>query len=163
MDLPGPTGVAHARIPAPALADLHQVAPEVFAMRMHAVMSKPPHSCYLTPYSVGEYRMMRCFQADGGRIGGAIVDRGYGRQEIVSVYNVGSRAGGGWEMVDALVAMGGNYIECFRGYLSDGYAKRGFVEIGSEPWNPRLAPDDWDVSRGGTPDLVQMAFTQPRR
>jgi hypothetical protein len=164
VELPSYAGapIPSPRTPAPGLPDLRQVSPEFFSTRIQTVRQKPPYSCYLTPFSTAEYRSMRCFLAHGDVIGGAIVDRGAGRHEIVSIYNNGCRPGGGWDMVDALVAMGGNYVECYRGYLSDNYAKHGFVEIGSEPWDSALAHEDWDVRRGGTPDVVHMALKTQR-
>ena len=135
-----------------------QVSPERFARLVGAAIRSRSQGG-LTEYSVADYRRMRCFVGEEGRIGGAILDRGNGYRELVSVFNNGGRQGSGWHLVDALIAHGANYLECFRGYLSDRYAEVGFVEVWSTPWDPALAPNRWNPA-DGTPDVVCMALAQ---
>lgn len=50
---------------------------------------------------------------------------------------------------------GATKLDCFEGFLSEAYAKHGFVEVKREPWDQEKAPAHWNEAHG-TPDLIYM-------
>lgn len=65
---------------------------------------------------------------------------------------------------DLLVAhaksMGATHLDAYEGYLPSLYERNGFVEVDRVAWDDRYAPNGWDYSRSGRPDVVYMALPQ---
>ena len=58
--------------------------------------------------------------------------------------------------IEHAVVCGARQLYCFDGMLLGFYSRHGFREISRAPWDERFAPQDWDYSRFGRPDLLLM-------
>ena len=91
-----------------------------------------------------------------GNSGVAIGTKGADKGNIVGVFNnpKGPHHGTMPYLITNALVNGGNKLDCYDGFLSDSYAKYGFVPVGKTPFNIEYAPEGWDVKTMGTPDVV---------
>ncbi len=78
--------------------------------------------------------------------------------DLQGLFNVGAKGAGRLALKDA-IAQGANSLDAFDGYLPGFYKSEGFEEVGRAPFNPKLAPDGWNVAKDGTPDIIFMKLT----
>lgn len=110
---------------------------------------RTPLGFSLARYTVDDYSRMRCFLELGGDSGFAIKG-----DELVNLYSFSK--GRGDALVRQAITEGARKLDCYDGYLAEVYKRNGFVETGRNAWDWQYAPDGWDASRWGTPDVVYM-------
>lgn len=98
---------------------------------------------------------MRLYVTDDGRAGFAIRDG----DELVSVFAY-PRMAAGDAIVEKAVREGAMRLDCYATPVLDRlYRRHGFHPVARIPWDDRYAPDGWDRSWNGTPDVQVMAIT----
>lgn len=118
-----------------------------------------PRGAFLSLYEPHEYDRMRCYSAEGGKVGGALKDHGDGRVEIVSLFNNGGGPGAGLRMFRHLMDEGGNYAECYGDQLRALYEKAGFKVTDAYEFDDSLAAPDWNYKRDGRPNYYLLRRT----
>ncbi|UBF23268.1 hypothetical protein M1M34_gp065 [Haloarcula tailed virus 2] len=80
--------------------------------------------------------------------------------EIVSLFNDNGPKGIGMSFVKLAIDMGATYLWCFDGKLPELYSEHGFTVCDSIEWNEKYAPDNWNYSKYGTPNVVKMELQE---
>ena len=111
---------------------------------------------WLASYTREDFEHMRCFQAAGGKVGGAIKTAQDGVPEIVALYNNGGPKGSGRRMLAHLVANGARRLDCIGEGLRGVYESAGFRVTDTITWDDTQAPGGWDYERNGRPNLYVM-------
>lgn len=133
----------------------HEVSGTTFHRRIAAARGAA-RGPFLSLYTPEEYSHMRCFVSHGGKVGGALKDHGDGRVEIVSLFNNGGPRGSGRQMIQHLIANGGNYLECYGDGLRGIYEGQGFHVTDRFEFDDSLASADWNYDRDGRPPYYLM-------
>jgi len=109
-------------------------------------------SQFLAAKPSAELAACRLYLSDDGRVGFAIDTAG----DLQNVFNNGSFRGAGATAVATAVVLGARKLDCFDGFLVGFYARFGFKEVRRVAFDPAFAPEHWDYSHDGTPDVVYM-------
>jgi hypothetical protein len=96
--------------------------------------------------------------SDDGTSGFVLKKTGIG-WDVTGVFNVGDTSGAGRAAVIDAIALGGNTLDCYDGYLGILYTRFGFVPTHRMEFNKDFAPTNWDYKKYGEPDVVLMTFT----
>lgn len=115
---------------------------------------KPPLGFSLHVHTITEYQRMRCYiEGDRPRYQGG----GFAIDQDGTLTNAFSlEKGRGDRLIEEAVRLGANQLDCYDGYLSQLYARHGFVEISREKWDDRYADLQWIKALWGEPDVVFM-------
>ncbi|HQF16017.1 MAG TPA: hypothetical protein PLI05_02990 [Methanotrichaceae archaeon] len=107
---------------------------------------------FLSPYTAEDYKAanvrLRMHESGTG---------GYGLKgdELISVFSLpGAHLGD--SLVKDAVANGAKRLDCLGEDLVNLYKRNGFKVIKTDKWDERYAPDGWNYSRFGRPDLYYM-------
>ncbi len=126
-----------------------------------ASMMMSKHLEYLTKYTpemLSKYNVTT-FKLEGYNIGFALKPVPETDDvEIVSVHNNSNVHNIGDSLVLAAVEHGGNILDHFDGFLSKFYGHLGFEEYGRMKWDDQYAPEDWNYSKNGRPDVILRRF-----
>jgi hypothetical protein len=137
--------------------EIEEVAAARFAHAFAPVAASPLWGPFLIPYTVDDFRAMRCFLACEGRVGGAIRPTRTGN-ELVSLFNNAGPPGSGGEMVERLVEGGARRLDCIGDFLRMFYGRFGFEVIQTLGWDESQAPLQWDYLRWGRPNVYVMEW-----
>ena len=96
----------------------------------------------------------RCFLTGDGTAGIAIYPDGEG----CHLFSMKRKRGMAQALIAFAVAQGATYGRTFDGAIARLYRRAGLVEVARSPFDPMLAPRDWDYKRFGTPDIVTMKW-----
>ncbi|MGB1743115.1 MAG: hypothetical protein ACPHHR_09755 [Cycloclasticus sp.] len=66
-------------------------------------------------------------------------------------------------LVPAAIRAGATRLDAFEGFLTEAYARHGFVEVHRAKWDDQYAPEGWDKEKNGTPDVVYMELSNEAR
>lgn len=134
-----------------------RVGPNLF----HAMVSHAKQFVYGDFITLRDgYDDAECYVIRDGLAGGALLPRPFSSTvEIVSLYRLPDASRGlGSAMLRELIRRGGNYLECMGDTLATYYQNHGFKVVRVDPWDPELAPDDWDTDRLGTPSYYSLSL-----
>jgi hypothetical protein len=147
------------RVPAPdaPLDDFREVDAERFYPAFRLALADPVHGVFLTPYELEDFRHMRCFLAEHGRVGGAAKTVGE-HIEAVSLFNRGGSRGAGLRMLSHLTARGADRLDCIGDVLRGLYERAGWRVVQTIPWDDRRRPVAWEYHRYGRPDIYVMEY-----
>jgi hypothetical protein len=125
-----------------------------FSDRIAAAKTDNPFGSFVYQYPEQDYRDMEMYTADNGNIGFAIKSDG----DLVSVFkNPDTTVRGAMNQILPLaISLGATKLDAFEGFLTESYAKYGFVEVGRAEFNEAEAPPDWNYERDGKPDVIFM-------
>jgi hypothetical protein len=139
------------------LEGFDNVDAQTFADRATAALANNPNGKSATIHGVDEYAGMNLYTMDEGRAGFAI-ENGM----LVSVFKDPSSnvKGAMGTLIPAAIKAGANQLEAFDGFLTEQYAKYGFVEVDRIKWDDAYAPDGWDTQTQGRPDVVVMKLKE---
>ena len=106
-------------------------------------------------YTAAEYERMDLFLADEGKVGFAVKSDG----NLVSVFKHpdSEYKKAIQQIVPLSLQSGAKKLDAFEGYLTQEYAKAGFVEVKREPWGEEFKPEGWTEDMG-KPDVVFMEY-----
>jgi hypothetical protein len=120
----------------------------------HDAMTQMDRGGYLKPRDFGDYR--ETVVEYGGKVGGALVEHpdiqttdGRTAVEISSVFNNGGPHGSAGDVLDKLIADGGNWGHCVGDGLLSYYEAHGFQAVGSTQIDTTNRPG-WDVDKYGS-------------
>lgn len=139
------------------LDDLHEVDAEQFYAAFQHALANPVYGAFLAPYELADFQHMRCFLAEGGKVGGAIKTVGEHR-EAVSVFNQGGSRGAGLRMVRHLTAHGADRLDCIGDVLRRLYERAGYRVVETIRWDDRFKPATWEYDLYGSPDIYVMEY-----
>lgn len=112
---------------------------------------------FVHTYSVEEYQNVKKFLTNDRQSGFAIDDAA-----VISVFKHPKNKIK--EITDFLlpraIQEGGTRLDCFNGVLPKIYSKYGFVPVAKAKFNPEFAPEDWNYSRDGQPDIIFMIYNE---
>jgi hypothetical protein len=147
------------RAPAPdePLEDLHEVDAEQFHAAFQLALADPVHGAFLAPYELADFRHMRCFLAEHGRVGGAIKTVGE-HHEAVSLFNRDGSRGAGLRMLSHLTVQGADRLDCIGDALRRLYERAGYRIVETIPWDDRFRPVAWEYDLYGRPDIYVMEY-----
>ena len=74
------------------------------------------------------------------------------------IHNNSQIRGAGMDAVLEGLLAGGHHLDAYDGFLPATYSAFGFREVGRMKFDPRYAPDGWNITTDGTPDIVFMAY-----
>ncbi len=137
------------------MTGFEEVEAERFADAFSLMVANPLFGPFLTCYDVDDFRRMRCFLAEGGRVGGAIRPTPAGG-ELVSLFNNGGPPGSGRRMIEKLVEEGATCLSCIGDHLRTVYERFGFGVVETLEWEERYAPDGWDYEKWDRPSIYVM-------
>ena len=110
----------------------------------------------LEPYSDAVYDTCRMYLHHTGMAGFGIMACG----DIINLFNNSDIKGLGREAMLEAIRLGGDFLECFDGFLVKYYESFGFEETSRYEFNADLAPANWDSDHLGWPDLVHMGLKE---
>lgn len=139
------------------LEGLHEVDAESFHAAFRLALADPVHGAFLTPYTLSDFRGMRCYLAENGRVGGAIKTTG-GHCEAVSLFNRGGTRGAGLRMLRHLTAQGADRLDCIGDALCALYERVGYRVVREIPWDDRWKPVGWEYDVYGRPNVYVMEY-----
>ena len=64
------------------------------------------------------------------------------------------------ELIPRAIQAGATRLDAFEGFLTEAYAKHGFVEVDRVPWDDKFTPEGWDKKTQGTPDVGYMELRE---
>jgi len=105
-----------------------------------------------TPHSDVEYDKCIVCIHHSWTAGFAVTKEG----ELINLFNHGFIKGLGAMAVCHAITMGAKKLDCFDGYLPTFYNKFGFIEVSRIKFDTNYAPDGWNYSELGAPDIVYM-------
>ena len=117
----------------------------------HALKSNP-RSENLSVYTDSEYDTFQVFIHHTGLAGFAITPSG----ELINGFNNSDIRGLGVELIKDAIKLGANHLNCFDGYLPKLYSSLGFIETSRIAFEDKFAPEGWDYSKLGRPDIIFM-------
>ena len=108
-------------------------------------------------YDRSDYENTDLFLYDGGKAGFAISKTG----AIISVFKHpdSSIDNAMPVLIQEAIRQGATHLDAFDGFLTEQYAKLGFVEVWRQPWDDQYTPEGWNKETMGTPDVVYMGIT----
>jgi hypothetical protein len=120
-----------------------------------AAREQSARKMFLTPYTAEQLaeKGARIFLTDDGA-GFALTANG----DMIGVFNNSGRSGAGVEAVILGIAEGAKTLDCIGSHLENYYARFGFVEKERMKWDDERAPDGWEYSLGGRPDVVFFEY-----
>jgi hypothetical protein len=139
------------------LDDLQEVDATQFYAAFQFALTDPTYGAFLAPYELADFQHMRCFLAEGGKVGGAIKTVGE-HQEAVSVFNQGGSRGAGLRMLRHLTAQGADRLDCIGDVLRRLYERAGYRVVETIPWDDRFKPLAWEYDVHGSPDIYVMEY-----
>lgn len=140
------------------LDGLSEVDAEQFCAAFKLALADPAHGAFLTPYGLDDFRDMRCFLAENGRVGGAI-KTAEGHKEVVSLFNLGGSRGAGLRMLRYLTSEGADRLDCIGDVLCRIYERAGYRVVETIPWDDRFKPLAWEYDvHGGHPNIYVMEY-----
>ncbi|MDR0765216.1 MAG: hypothetical protein LBE65_06485 [Synergistaceae bacterium] len=77
---------------------------------------------------------------------------------MIGVFNNSGRLGAGVEAVILRIAEGAETLDYIGSHLESYYVRFGFVEKERMKWDDEQAPDGWEYSVGGRPDVVLFEY-----
>ena len=80
--------------------------------------------------------------------------------DIINLFNNSDIKGLGREAMLEAIRLGGDFLECFDGFLVKYYESFGFEETSRLEWNEDYAPENWDAAKLGYPDVVRMGLKE---
>ena len=111
------------------------------------------HGAYVTAYDAGNYQGYKLFLSDDSGAGVAVKPDG----DIISVFKnpqkTKKRRAVSSLLVEA-IGNGGEKLDNFDGGLSGMYADHGFIPVSRCKFDREFAPEGWNYSRDGEPDIV---------
>ena len=109
-------------------------------------------------YTAEEYNNMKLYLSNDGKMGFAIKPDG----DLVSVFIHKEKGGKGLshKLIELAKQQGATKLDCYDTYLTDLYKEHGFVEVGRDKWNDKYAPEGWNKSKLGEPDVVYMELSE---
>ena len=138
------------------------VSAEEYRKALDAAMAGHPNSGFVTYYDPSEIvsRGMTPILENDGQTGCLIINHGSGDIECAGLFSVAG-PGTGLALLDHTIHQYGvNYVEAFEG-LHNVYARLGFKEVETIPWNDDYAPKGWNYGMHGTPSVKIMRL-EPR-
>ena len=128
-----------------------------FKNALNSARSKNPNAPSVAEYDASEYDNMRTFLLDDGKAGYAIEEDG----TLVGVFkSPDSNLKNALSIiVPEAIRNGATKLDAFEGFLTEQYAKYGFVEVDRVPWDEQYRPEGW-TDEMGTPDVVYMELKQ---
>lgn len=108
----------------------------------------------LTPHSEREMAASRVFVSEDGMSGYAISPEG----DLQNVFNNGGVPGAGKAAVLDAIKNGARTLDAYDGFLPAYYAKMGFVETARMKFVDEFAPEGWNYTENGRPDVVFMSY-----
>lgn len=130
-----------------------------FKAAINDARAKNPNVPSVAEYDVSEYENMNTFLLDEGRAGYAIESDGTLVGVFKSPDSTLENALG--TIVPEAIANGATRLDAFEGFLTEQYAKYGFVEVDRAPWDEQHRPEGW-TDEMGTPDMVYMELRNER-
>ena len=115
------------------------------------------HPEFLSKYTEDQLkdRKVDTYQLRGFNIGFGLKKVDDGNVDIILVHNSEDDVHGiADDLLNVIKKFGGTQLDHFEGKLSDIYERNGFVEYRREKWNDKYAPEGWDYSEYGKPDIV---------
>jgi hypothetical protein len=146
-----------ASAPDAPLDGLHEVDAEQFHAAFQAALADPAYDAFLTAYEPSDFERMRCFLAEDGKVGGAIMAVG-AHHEAVSLFNCGGSRGAGLRMLRHLTAEGADRLDCIGDALRILYERAGYRVVETIPWDDRRSPAAWRYDLYGRPDIYVMEY-----
>lgn len=120
---------------------------------------KRPHGVVLSSYGIDEINKMDTFKVKGIAAGYALKKK-KGGLDIVSVHNASGIKQLGELLLKSAIANGGNYLDCFDGFLVSFYKKLGFIEYHRDSYDPQYDPEGkLKKALGGERDVVYMKLS----
>ncbi|MDR3280306.1 MAG: hypothetical protein LBT23_07325 [Synergistaceae bacterium] len=116
---------------------------------------KSKRKMFLTPHTAEDLKARGAklyLTADG--VGFALKPDG----DIIGVFNNSQRPGAGVDAMVLAIAEGGKKLDAIDSWLTNYYKRFGFVEKERMKWDDELAPDGWEYSTGGRPDVVFFEY-----
>lgn len=125
------------------------------ALIFQTAVKNNTYSEFLTHYTIKELQTFSLHMFYNNTMGYAITPN----REIANVFNnsLNVRHTGQAMVVDA-IRRGGKTIFCFDGYPARLWKEIGFIEVKREKFNCDLAPESWEYSFYGYPDLLHLTF-----
>ncbi|MCR5565956.1 MAG: hypothetical protein K6F61_03830 [Clostridiales bacterium] len=129
-----------------------------FSDALNKAKESNPYGLYVDPQSPEELAEKGAISllSPDGMAGVSVGTVGDQNGNIFGVFNNPNGKAKGvmpYLMVNA-IANGGNKLDCYRGFLSDQYAKYGFIPVAKVPFNEAFAPEGWNYKRDGKPDII---------
>lgn len=109
-------------------------------------------------YPVEEYSKMKLFLSSNELCGFALKD-----VDVVSVFKHRNETRKALDLLmPKAIAEGGRRLDCFdiNTALPFMYAKYGFKPVAKVKFEPKEAPEDWNYSRDGNPDIIFMVYNK---
>jgi len=133
------------------MAEFRAVEAEAYV----AARCQSKRSMFLTPYTPDQLREMgaKIYLTDDN-VGFALTPDG----DMIGVFNNSNRRGAGQEAVILAIAEGAKTLDCIGKYLKEYYEYFGFVEKERVKWDDEQAPDGWEYSVGGRPDVIFLEY-----
>ena len=127
------------------------VSPEVYVDERN----KSNRNMFLMPYTPEQLRKMdaKTYLTDDGT--GIALTR---NNDMIGVFNNSGRRGAAVEAVIFGIAEGAKTLDCIDGFLVGYYKRFGFIIKKREKWDDKLAPDGWEYSTYGRPDIVFFEY-----
>jgi hypothetical protein len=116
-----------------------------------AAQAQTPRGAYLTPHTPEELANHTLLMTPDGKAGVFVAPDGY----IGGLFNNSGVKGVGGQLFEAAKARGGNHGDYLGDFLANLYKSHGFKETARYPFDPKLAPANWDYAKYGKPDYVE--------
>jgi hypothetical protein len=117
--------------------------------RFNRALLQARHQEFLTIYSEDELLKHNMYLSDDEQSGFWISEQG----EIGNLFSLNHH---GADAIYAAQDVAGVWLQCFQGFLSEFYHKHGFRITSRIPWDEAFAPPEWDYTKNGTPNVVNM-------
>lgn len=127
------------------------------AQRFHDAVAdakvRSDHGAGLDLYSVDDYEDMHLYINHSNSCGFAITSH----KDLVCLFKKPSEYKvKGWELARQAAYEGARSLNCFDGYLTTMYRKAGWVVYDCSLFDDTMAPEGWDYTRDGRPDVIFM-------